>query len=58
MNKKKLEALKADWFAEIAHRVEYLPFIWVGDKQLISIDKREVVAIIKKKGFKAEPISE
>lgn len=32
---------------KIVKALEMLPFIWMGDKQLIQIDKREVVQLVR-----------
>ena len=31
----------------VVRMLEKLPFIWMGDKQLIQIDKREVIQSVK-----------
>jgi hypothetical protein len=31
----------------IIRSLEKLPFIWMGDKQLIQIDKREVIELVR-----------
>ena len=31
----------------IVKALEMLPFIWMGDKQLIQIDKREVIDLVR-----------
>jgi hypothetical protein len=31
----------------IIKALEKLPFIWMGDKQLIQIDKREVIELVR-----------
>lgn len=31
----------------IVKALEMLPFIWMGDKQLIQIDKREVIELVR-----------
>lgn len=31
----------------VVRMLEKLPFIWMGDKQLIQIDKREVIQLVK-----------
>jgi hypothetical protein len=31
----------------IVKALEMLPFIWMGDKQLIQIDKRQVIQLVR-----------
>ena len=38
----------------VVEMLEKLPFIWMGEKQLIQIDKRELIKTIKEISFERE----
>lgn len=38
----------------IVEMLEKLPFIWMGDKQLIQVDKREIIKTVKEMSLERE----